>query len=93
MRWLRVVVLDVDGDGVDLSKDDLCGETYLDMDDVIGELAAQAGGADSGQMPSFKRKELALKRPKDKQRTYGTLRLILEPLRRAPRGGAGPVRD
>ena len=90
VRWLRVVVLDVDGDGVDLSKDDLCGETYLDMDDCIGELAAQAGGADSGHMPSFKRKELALKRPKDKkQRTYGTLRLILEPLRRAPRGSVG----
>ena len=25
---------------IDLSKDDLCGETYLDMDDCIGELAA-----------------------------------------------------
>ena len=87
VRWLRVVVLDVDGDGIDLKKDDLCGEATLDIDDWLGELSrdAEARAKDSADFAdlALATKEVTLRRPKDKkQKAYGTVRLIIEPLRR-----------
>ena len=93
VRWLQIKVLDVDGDGVDLSKDDLCGEAVLDVDAWLGELSrdADARAADTADFADLQLaiKEAPLRRPqkgakKPNNKTYGTVRIIAEPLRKSP---------
>lgn len=103
VRWLQIKVLDVDGDGVDLSKDDLCGEAVLDVDSWLGELSrdADARAADTADFADLQLaiKEAPLRRPqkgakKPNNKTYGTVRIIAEPLRNSPGAhqGRGAVR-
>ena len=91
VRWLQVKVLDVDGDGVDLSKDDLCGEATLDVDDWLGELSKDADARDTADFADLQVaiKEVPLRRPqkgtkKPDNKTYGTVRMIAEPMRKRP---------
>ena len=90
VRWLQIKILDVDGDGVDLSKDDLCGEAVLDVDDWLGELSKDVDARDTADFADLQVaiKEVPLRRPQkgtkkpDNNKTYGTVRMIAEPMRK-----------